>query len=149
MAMKLKKGEATGAICFNFTPLISVVFNLLIFFVLTAQFSALEVSELELPVSKTAEPKDYSDFRNVVINITNPDKPTVVIMGREIDPKMDLINHLKELNASAKADNAKMNVILRADKRIQYEWVARVMLAAGYADIQGWWIQAVMPRDEK
>jgi biopolymer transport protein ExbD len=45
------------------------------------------------------------------------------------------------LRQAALDDGQKMNVILRADRKIPYEDVARVMLAAGGAEIQGWWIQ--------
>jgi biopolymer transport protein ExbD len=138
--MRLRKPTPTGAISFNFTPMIDIVFNLLIFFVLTAQFVTLEVEDVVLPSSVTAGPKDYTSYRNVVVNIINPDSPAVVVMGQRFNFK-DLSEHLKVLKASAQAEGQVLNVILRADRKICYEEVARVMLAAGGAEIAGWWIE--------
>lgn len=146
--MKLTKPSGAGAVSFNFTPMIDVIFNLLIFFVLTAQFMTLEVEDVMLPASLTAEPKDYTQFRNVVINVVNPDKPAMVVMGREFSLR-ELTEHLKMLNQSAQAEHQKMNVILRADRRICYEEVARAMLATGAAEIEGWWIQTDISKTER
>jgi biopolymer transport protein ExbD len=146
--MKLVKSSVCGDVSFNYTPILNGVFCLLIFFVLTAQFMTLEVEDVVLPPSLTAEPKDYTQFRNVVINIIRPENPAIVVMGHEHTYRT-LTEHLKSLNESAKADNVKMNVILRADRKVPYEDVARAMLAAGNAQIEGWWIQADISRVEK
>jgi len=138
--MKKKKSLGSGAVTFNMTPMIDIVFNLLIFFVLTAQFAVLEVEEVVLPPSTTAELKDYTTYRNVVVNVCHPDNPVIVVMGRTFN-YMELTEHLKMLRQSAQADGQQMNVILRADRKMPYEDVARAMLAAGGAEIQGWWIQ--------
>jgi biopolymer transport protein ExbD len=118
--MRIKKGSSNGAVSFNFTPMIDVVFNLLIFFVLTAQFISLEVEDVVLQPSVTAENKDYTAFRNVVVNIVRPESPAIMVMGRTFTYQ-ELTEHLKMLNESAKAEGQKMNVILRADRRIPYE----------------------------
>ena len=135
--MKIREAAVSGAVSFNMTPMIDIVFNLIIFFILTSQFIKLEIEQVELPTSTTAMPKDYSQFRNVVINIVNPDNPTIKVFGRVFTPP-ELSEHLRALKASAEGQT--MNVILRADAEIPYEDVARVMLAAGAAEIQGWWI---------
>jgi biopolymer transport protein ExbD len=135
--MRSKKAEATGVVSVNMTPMIDMVFNLLIFFILTAQFAKLEIEEVTLPLSTTSTVKDYSQYRNVVINIVNPDSPQVIVMGRTYTMP-ELTEHLKMLHESA--EGRQMNVILRADAEVPYEDVARVMLSAGAAEIQGWWI---------
>jgi len=146
--MRIRKTSSTGAISFNFTPMIDIVFNLLIFFVLTAQFITLEVEDVILPPSLTAEPKDYTSFRNVVVNVCHPDQPAIVVMGRTFN-YFELTDHLKMLRAAAQADGVQMNVILRADQMVPYEDVARAMLAAGGAEIQGWWIETDISQVEK
>ncbi|MCX5685098.1 MAG: biopolymer transporter ExbD [Planctomycetota bacterium] len=146
--MRIVKPSGAGAISFNFTPMIDIVFNLLIFFVLTAQFAILEVEDVVLPPSLTAEPKDYTSYRNVVVNVVRPENPAIVVMGRTFN-YMELTEHLKMLKQSALADGMQMNVILRADRKIPYEDVARVMLAAGGAEIQGWWIETDISDTER
>ena len=146
--MKLVRSKGTGAISFNFTPMIDVVFNLLIFFVLTAQFMTLEIEDVILAPSLTGESRDYAEFRNVVINITNPDNPTIIVMGHPIT-YLELTDHLKNLRQSAANDGKKMNVILRADRKIPYGKVALAMLAAGGAEIEGMWLQVDISKVEK
>jgi biopolymer transport protein ExbD len=141
--VKWKKPESVGSVSVNMTPMIDMVFNLLIFFILTAQFVQLEVEQVILPPSITAINKDYTEFRNVVINIVNPENPHVVILGKTIDAEIrsgpsELTQYLKDIHDSA--EGKQINVILRADADIPYEEVAKVMLATGAAQIQGWWI---------
>jgi biopolymer transport protein ExbD len=138
--MKKMKSSGSGAVTFNMTPMIDIVFNLLIFFVLTAQFVVLEIEDVVLPPSMMAEVKDYTNYRNVVVNVCHPDQPAIVVMGHTYN-YFELTDHLKMLRAAALAEGQQMNVILRADRKIPYEDVARAMLAAGGAEIQGWWIQ--------
>jgi biopolymer transport protein ExbD len=138
--MKKMKSSGSGAVSFNMTPMIDITFNLLIFFVLTAQFVVLEIEDVVLPPSMMAEVKDYTTYRNVVVNVCHPDQPAIVVMGHTYN-YFELTDHLKMLRAAALADGQQMNVILRADRKIPYEDVARAMLAAGGAEIQGWWIQ--------
>jgi biopolymer transport protein ExbD len=138
--MRIKKTSGSGDLEMNLTPLIDVVFNLLIFFMLTTQFMSLDLEELTLPLSTTGEDKNYTDFRNVVINVVNPANPAVRVLG-ETFTYAGLVECLKGLAADAEREQQKMNVILRADADMPYEDVARCMLAAGTAKIEGWWIQ--------
>jgi biopolymer transport protein ExbD len=151
--VKWKKPESVGSVSVNMTPMIDMVFNLLIFFILTAQFVRLETEEVILPLSITAVNKDYTEFRNVVINIVNPENPHVVVFGKTIDSNIrqsgtsELTEYLKEMHESA--EGKQINVILRADADIPYEEVAKVMLDAGAAQIQGWWITTEIEDLEK
>ncbi len=142
---RIKKAEGTGGVHFNMTPLIDIVFLLIIFFMLVSQFQQLEIEDVELPIAITAEPRDYGRFRNVVINIVNPDDPQIKVLGRVVDSSISqgipaseltqLLQHQKEIGG-----DKPLNVILRADAMIPYEDVARVMLCAGGAKIEGWWV---------
>ena len=145
MARTKRRGAGTGAVSMNMTPMIDIVFQLLIFFILTAQFQQLEIEQVVLPMSLAAEPKDPFQYRNVIINVVNPDNPEVIVMGEPvnylvIDGDNELSSLLKARKATILETGEKLNVILRADEMICYEVVASVMLAAGRAEIQGWWI---------
>ena len=144
--MKLKKSESTGLVTINMTPMIDMVFNLLIFFILTAQFIKLEIEDVVLPISTTAEFKDYTQYKNIVINIVNPDNPQIVVFGQVRTP-LELTAQLKEFRGDTSSEST--NVILRADADIPYEDVARVMLATGAAEIRGWWITAEREKTEQ
>ncbi len=145
MARTKRRGAGAGAVSMNMTPLIDIVFQLIIFFVLTAQFQQLEIEQVVLPMSIAAEPKDPFQYSNVIINVVNPDNPEVIVMGQPvnylvIEGDNELSSLLKDRKARAIESGQELNVILRADEMICYEVVASVMLAAGRAEIQGWWI---------
>jgi biopolymer transport protein ExbD len=145
--MRIDKPTSTGVVSVNMTPMIDMVFNLLIFFILTSQFVKLEVENVVLPPSSTATTKDYTIYRNVVINVVNRDGAgEVIVFGKVMTPQ-ELTDHLRELKESA--EGHQMNVILRADAEVPYEDVARVMLAAGSAQIQGWWITTEIEKKEE
>ena len=144
--MRLKKPEHTGVVSINMTPMIDCVFNLLIFFVLTAQFVKLEIEDVVLPISTTAEFKDYTEYKNIIINIVNPDNPQIVVFGQVRTP-LELTEQLKQFRGDSSSEST--NVILRADADIPYEDVARVMLSTGAAEIRGWWITAEREKTEK
>ena len=140
------KSKGRGDVGFNMTPMIDIIFNLIIFFMLVSQFQQLEIEDVVLPPAEAAKVMDYSQYRNVVINIVNPDSPQVIVMGRTYTMP-ELTDHLKMLHESA--EGRQMNVILRADADVPYEDVARVMLAAGKARIQGWWITTEIEKKDK
>ncbi|MCX5654088.1 MAG: biopolymer transporter ExbD, partial [Planctomycetota bacterium] len=142
----IEKPLSTGVVSVNMTPMIDMVFNLLIFFILTSQFVKLEVETVVLPPSSTATTKDYTSFRNVVINVVNRDGAGEVIVFGKVMQLDELTDHLKGLKESA--EGQQMNVILRADAEVPYEDVARVMLATGRAQIEGWWITAAIEQKE-
>jgi biopolymer transport protein ExbD len=142
---RIPRSKGHGGVSFNMTPMIDIVFNLIIFFMLISQFQQLEIENVILPPAVTAEPKDYTKFRNIVINIVDPDRPQVRIFGNTFEPDVGgvLEKYLLEITARGGEEGGPprpLNVILRADARVPYEAVAAVMLAAGRAKIQGWWI---------
>jgi biopolymer transport protein ExbD len=141
--------KTTEIIGFNMTPMIDCVFNLMIFFILTTVFVQLETEQVVLPMAVTAEAKDYTQFRNIVINIVDPPPktPQIKVFGRVYEPG-ELTEYLRERKANAGKDE-KLNVILRADAMVPYEDVARVMLAAGSARIEGWWITTEIEKPDK
>ena len=146
--MKVGKPTGAGAVSFNFTPVIDIVFDLLIFFVLTAQFSVLENEDVTLPVSTTGEVKDYSEFNNVVINVVNPDDPAIKVLG-DVLSYPELVEMLTDIRKKTQSEGAKLNVFLRSDADIPFEKVALVMLAAGNAEIPGWWMQVDISESSK
>jgi len=152
MPRRRRRSAASGAVSFNMTPMIDIVFNLLIFFILTSQFSQLDIEQVTLPVSMAAEPKEADEYLNVVINLINPDNPQCVVSGRPYDYLVrEEPNELTRLLMSRKerAEGRSLNVILRADEMIPYEAVASVMLAAGRAEIEGWWITTEVAEQEE
>ena len=103
---------------FNLTPLIDVVFLLLIFFMLTTTFVNLENRiKVDLPTGDfaAAEPSE-----NIIVTIT--ENNTIYLNGKLIDPLK-----LTESVAAEIKDEPEKIVILEADKNVLHGKVIRVM----------------------
>lgn len=100
----------------DLTPLVDVVFILLIFFIVTSVFKKEELALiLDLPSSDAKEAK-YEE-KNITIELS-PDK--LAYKGRVVN--------LNELNlALMKIKNKQESVILRIDKSVQYQKVVEVL----------------------
>ena len=158
------KAKGRGDVGFNMTPMIDIIFNLIIFFMLVSQFQQLEIEDVTLPPAEAAKVMDYSEYRNIVINIikgkTSSLDSVVKVMGKEMDVlspytrpdgSQTVGGELTALLVSMaeQTDKSQLNVILRADADVPYEEVACVMLAAGAAGIEGWWITTTIPESEQ
>jgi len=159
------KSRAGGGVGFNMTPMIDIVFNLIIFFMLVSQFYVLRVEDVKLPPASKAFDKkqELQKYTQLVVNIVPPtvpgDKATrVVIDGQTIlvfvvgedPPLMDpLIDLLKASNEKVKEGGRKpLNVICRAGENVTYDIVGSVMIATTKADIRNWWVQAYRPQSK-
>lgn len=106
MAVKINKGSAGGI---DFTPMIDMVFNLLIFFMVTTEF-AKEDYELKLPLASADEARAITaDVDAVYINIDEEGRYYVNRRYMQLD---DLEAYLKQ----KQADNpGRLSVRLRPD----------------------------------
>ncbi|MCJ7788683.1 MAG: biopolymer transporter ExbD [Candidatus Atribacteria bacterium] len=112
---------------FNLTPLIDVVFQLLIFFMLTTTFSSLENRvKVNLPTGDFAvvEPS-----KNITVTITEDN--TIYLNGKLIDP----LKITESIATELKKEPEKI-VVLEADKNVLHGKVISVMdlLKKGGAD---------------
>ncbi len=157
------KSRAGGGVGFNMTPMIDIVFNLIIFFMLVSQFYRIRVEDVKLPPASKASTKkqELQKYTQLVVNIVPPtdsrDKATrVIIDGQTIlvfivgenPPLMDpLIDLLKARNKTVGDQKHKpLNVICRAGESVTYDIVGSVMIATTKADIRNWWVMAYRPQ---
>jgi biopolymer transport protein ExbD len=128
MALKINKGRS-GEL-FNFTPMIDVVFNLLIFFMVATRFAEEERSlEVELPTASEAMPLTAKP-REIYINIDDQGRFFVgnqQVTAAEMDALLLRASRDNPLNQS---------VVIRADKRVPWDAVATAMNACVKAGIR-------------
>ncbi len=109
----------------DLTPMLDVVFIMLIFFIVTATFIKEAGVEVNRPEASTAQPKDNVNIL-VAINATNE----IWMDKRRIDERAVRAN-IERLHA----ENPKGAVVIQADNKSNTETVAAVLDAAREAGV--------------
>ena len=121
--MKKKNEEPAGEI--DLTPMLDVVFILLIFFIVTSVFITEAGIDVTKPVASTAEPKN----KDLILIAVSP-QGDIWIDGEQIDPRF--IRSRFELRL-AEAPNS--SVVIQAGAGAANEYVMMIMAAAREAEI--------------
>ena len=109
----------------NLTPMLDVVFIMLIFFIVTANFIKEPGLEINRPDSDTAETQE-----NAAILIAVGANDEVWMDGRRIDVRQVKANVVKML-----ADNPKGSVVIQADEKAVADTIIKVMDGAREAGV--------------
>jgi biopolymer transport protein ExbD len=120
-----KRGDEEGPGEIDLTPMLDVVFILLIFFIVTSVFITEAGIEILKPEASTAEPKSKD-----LILIAVSSEGQVWIDGEEIDPRF--IRARFELRL---ADTPNAAVVIQGDRAAQNEHVMTILRAARDAEI--------------
>ncbi|HOX39003.1 MAG TPA: biopolymer transporter ExbD [Candidatus Brocadiia bacterium] len=121
IALQAKRAEEKFGI--NMTPMIDVTFQLIIFFMVVATMSRLELeANLKLPFADMAIIEETPDANRLVINVDKDEK--IIIYGKTYTD-VELENHLKQEAARAKQrfgdDWRNMTpVLIRCDQDIRW-----------------------------
>jgi biopolymer transport protein ExbD len=119
MAIKLKRSTVAGTL--SLTPLIDVVFLLLIFFLVTSEFEDEERRlDIVLPNATSAVPMT-GQAREIIIDITA--EGAIYLRGESTT-----LTQLEQLLRSAVASNpTNQTAVIRADKETPFQPVVSVM----------------------
>lgn len=138
----------------NMTPMIDVVFNLIIFFMIVTDMSQKELEDLVLPDSKSSveDKADEKELR-VIINISKKNKKTyardrevlIKVKGVEYDLKA-LKSHLYKIadtkrETDHEAKPSAVFVLIRCDQDIAWREVQWVMQACADPTVRIYKIQ--------
>jgi biopolymer transport protein ExbD len=112
MAVQLRQSSVTSAI--NMTPIIDVVFLLLIFFLVTSQFEQMERNlDVELPSASEAQPLLATPQEFFVDVDSN---------GRfSIDGRICTVDRVEALLSAARRESPALSVMIRIDRRTQFD----------------------------
>ena len=126
---------------FNMTPMIDVVFLLIIFFLVSSHLAKQESRmELELPIALSADDDPQEDVPRVTVNV-KPDG-SLWISGRLIKPAL-----LERRLADIRADEGdQLEVRIRGSRMAPYSTVEPVMVACTKAGI--WNVTYAVYREE-
>lgn len=129
--MKLNriKRRSGGHLALDITPLIDVVFLLLIFFLVATSFEDFKSGiKIDLPTSSIRE---LSDIKEIQIVITK-DKQMVLNFkekGQSTQQQVTIAS-VKEILAQKLSSTQQKNVLISADKSIDYGFIVQVMTIA-------------------
>jgi biopolymer transport protein ExbD len=137
--MKLSRGRRRKP-SIDMSPLIDVVFQLLLFYAVTTQFVAEERLKLALPEAKTAEQEqgDKPKVAEVLVTASGD----IVVGGSRVS-EQDLEREIRRL-VTASPDKA---LTIRGDRGANYGAVVRVLDMARSAGAKAINMSAVKPAD--
>lgn len=118
--MLIDNAEHHSEIHLDFVPMVDVLFNLLIFFLLATTIAQVEREiSIVLPAASSAVPISAA-LREIVVNIDV--KGGITMAGRETTPE-----ELREIIRNALAGNPEQKVTVRGDRGTAYENIVRVL----------------------
>ncbi|MEW6359728.1 MAG: biopolymer transporter ExbD [Planctomycetota bacterium] len=148
--MRLSSGRKDEQASFDMTPMIDIVFQLIIFFVTVSELSKAQNLKLELPMADTANPDTRVKADRLVVNMDENGK--VHLVGLEPmnvhDARLREILRFEAKRSMVKEEGmAERQVILRADKRMEFRHVQGFMKDCQEAKIWQLELQADLPAD--
>ena len=127
MAIQFNKGRALGLL--DLTPMMDMVFNLLIFFMVVSQFAAAEHDlKVKLPDGSEAMPLTAKP-REIFVSIDKDGRYFVRSQQITVDELSQLLTQAALNNPASQA------VVIRADKRAAWDFVATAMRLCNEAGI--------------
>jgi biopolymer transport protein ExbD len=118
--MRIHRRRPETHLAFNMTPLVDVVFLLIIFFIMTLNFSHLLIRKVELPLADKAKPELERTPAELIITIQNDNS---LFVGRNPVPLQRLGEFLQERIL----DPNETTVTLRGDETLPYQTLQLVM----------------------
>jgi len=132
--MRAPSHLSRGAVGFNMTPMIDVVFLLIIFFLVSSHLARQEVQlELDLPEAGTGQRADDDSTRRVIVNVLPEPRAEGQLM---VGGRLMQSDELKQVIGfeSRQADGS-LEVRIRTDRRVPYRLVEPIMLACAEAGV--------------
>ena len=132
--MRVPSNLARGSLGFNMTPMIDVVFLLIIFFLVSSHLAQQEVQlDLDLPGAASGRRPDADELRRVVVNVLAEQQVGGYIMvgGRLMDDQ-----ELSRLIAyESRRSGRQLEVRIRSDRTVPYRVIEPVMVACARAGV--------------
>jgi biopolymer transport protein ExbD len=134
--MRLQKEEFEHETELNMTPMIDIVFLLIIFFMVVSEMASSQLEKVKLPRADMAEQKEpVEPFRKIVVNVLR--NGTVKIAGMAFKkPELEKRIRIEALAAGTEPNpsnpnlpTSKLMVTIRGDKDVRYEKIQDVFEA--------------------
>lgn len=124
--MKLERRKRRGEGLLELTPLVDVVFLLLIFFLVATTFEDIKGGiKIELPQSTIREISEVKEIQILV------DKDKNMLLNYKVNGKSEQVvvdrGNLKDELEKRLKESAEKNVIISADKKLDYGYIVDIM----------------------
>lgn len=128
--MRIPDNNQRSPLAFNMTPMIDVVFLLIIFFLVSSHLARQEVHmQLDLPTATNSQELLDVEKPSLVVNVTASRK--LLVRGYALTPE-ELESQLKK---AVEKDGLDLEVRIRSDQQVPYEVVEPIMLSCARAGI--------------
>ncbi len=135
MARRRRKSDGSGETQMDLTPMIDVVFQLIIFFMIVTDMTSADYVSLTLPQARNAQKPDGSEKDFIVVNIQKEKeggRNIFRIRGAKLPTYKDLAKVIEIEAAAARKPGQKLSdlkVIIRCDQDVEYKYVQDVFKA--------------------
>ncbi|MGL5963746.1 MAG: ExbD/TolR family protein [Fusobacteriaceae bacterium] len=129
MKLERSKRRKSGELVLELTPLIDVVFLLLIFFLVATSFEDTKSGvKIDVPASSM---KELTEVKDLQITITSKKEIALIFQegGKSVTKNIDA-KGLKTLLMTKLENNEKKNVLISADKSLDYGYIMNIMTIA-------------------
>lgn len=128
--------RAPHSVQVNMTPMIDVVFLLIVFFMLVSRIASEEVAqEVDLPEVVSVEAEDELPPQRIVVNL--------LWVGQNRAPEYRLgamtvrsVDALEAAFRASKKETPNVHAVIRCDRRINYRYIRQVMQRVAKAEIE-------------
>jgi biopolymer transport protein ExbD len=120
--MKLSRSRAHYALSFNMTPMIDIVFLLIIFFMTVSQITRTVDHPVELP--KVIQGTSESKTATVTINLN--EKGSVIVAGKELS-QQEVATALQNRLQKVDNDPDRIRIQIRCDRRCVSKYVNQLV----------------------
>ena len=132
--MRVARNLSPGSLGFNMTPMIDVVFLLIIFFLVSSHLARQEIQlELDLPEAASGRRADEDEVRRVVVNVLPQAQPEgrIMVGGRlmNVDRLARLISY------ESQHSRRPLEVRIRSDRRVPYRVIEPIMIACARSGV--------------
>ena len=139
--MKAPRYKPAKKYGFNMTPMIDVVFLLIIFFLVSSHLARQENQiEMELPVAQSADDDVEQDTPRVTVNVK--EDGTIWVGGRPVSPEA----LIQRLTAAQQQQGDDLEVRIRGSRVAPYAFFEPIMLACTESGI--WNVTFAVYREE-
>jgi biopolymer transport protein ExbD len=156
--MNLAKHDPQTDMDMDMTPMIDVVFLLIIFFMVITDMTQQDLEELQLPVAQNAvadkpNPDEFRPIVNIKVDGSIWVKRRMYFDPENPDDYKELKGYLKDVADKMEKDAASKlpdeALLIRADMNTPFKYVQKVMEQCGYKGIQIWKVQLAAAESEK